>query len=246
MGTMALRNSARKSEPSVPQTRRSTRATPATTVVTPSPRRSQGERRADAESRLLIAAKTLLARKGWVGMTLADVGDAAGYSRGLAAHHFGNKAGLLRALTQHINTSFMDAMRAAPPREPGLDSILGYISVYLGRTDPNWTNTRTLLLLLAEASLEDSETGTLLAQYNRTMFAYLEQNIRAGVRKGEIQRGTSPEIGAEFIVGALRGMMLQRLLEGRAVDTRQLQKQLLALIKRALAARPRTTATGAK
>ena len=195
---------------------------------------------------MLAAAKTLLARKGWVGMTLADVGNAAGYSRGLAAHHFGNKAGLLRALTQHINSSFMDAMRAAPPREPGIDSILGYVSVYLGRSDPQWTNTRTLLLLLAEASLEDSETGTLLAQYNRTMFSYLEQSIRAGIRKGEIERGTSPEVGAEFIVGALRGMMLQRLLGGGAVDTRRMQKQLLALIKRALAAPPKTPATGVR
>ena len=110
------------------------------------PRRSQGERRADAEARLLAAAKLLLARKGWVGMTLADVGDAAGYSRSLAAHHFGNKAGLLRALTQHINSSFMDSMQAAAARTRGLDAILGYVSVYLGRSDPHWTNTRTLLI----------------------------------------------------------------------------------------------------
>ena len=225
---MSLADSARKDETSPP---------------TSSSRRSQGERRADAEARLLAAAKTLLARKGWVGMTLADVGAAAGYSRGLAAHHFGSKAGLLRALTQHINKSFMEAMYAAPPREAGLDAILGYISVYLGRGDPRWTNTRTLLLLLAEASLEDSETGTLLAQYNRTMFDYLEKNIRAGIRKGEVRRGVSPEIGAEFIVGALRGMMLQRLLESGPVDTRRMQKQLLALIRRAFVANTKTTDT---
>ena len=205
------------------------------------PRRSQGERRADAEARLLAAAKLLLARKGWVGMTLADVGEAAGYSRGLAAHHFGNKAGLLRALTQHINSSFMDAMQAAPARTSGLDAILGYVSVYLGRNDPRWTNTRTLLLLLAEASLEGSETGALLAEYNRTMFAYLEDNIRAGIRKGEIRKSIAPTIGAEFVVGALRGMMLQRLLKGSTVDTRAMREQLLVLIKRAFAVRPRAT-----
>ena len=203
------------------------------------PRRSQGERRADAEARLLAAAKLLLARKGWVGMTLADVGDAAGYSRSLAAHHFGNKAGLLRALTQHINSSFMDAMHAAAARTRGLDAILGYVSVYLGRSDPHWTNTRTLLLLLAEASLENSENGELLAEYNRTMFAYLEDNIRAGIRKGEIRKSIVPTIGAEFVVGALRGMMLQRLLKGGMVDTRAMRQQLLVLIKRAFAVRAR-------
>ena len=35
-------------------------------------------------------------------MTLAEVGELAGYSRGLATHHFGSKAGLLTAILDKV------------------------------------------------------------------------------------------------------------------------------------------------
>ena len=63
-------------------------AAPAT-AATPT-RRSHAERREEAERRLLEAAMEIVAKRGTVRMTLAEVGEAAGYSRGLPAHRFGN------------------------------------------------------------------------------------------------------------------------------------------------------------
>lgn len=197
--------------------------------------RTQQERRQEAESRLLAMAREIVSRKGWAGTTLADVGEAAGYSRGLAGHHFGSKAGLLRAITQKINNSLMELIEAAPPARPGLESILSFLSVYLGRTDPRWTNTRTLLILLTEALLEGSENADQMVNFNASMFSYLEDQVRAGIRNGEIDRSISPAIAAEFIVGMLRGMMLQRLVRGGTIDTRAMHKQLLTLVGRAFA-----------
>jgi len=70
---------------------------PAGAAPARSPRRTQAARREEAERRLLEAALGVVARRGSVRMTLAEVGEAAGYSRGLPAHRFGSKAGLLRA-----------------------------------------------------------------------------------------------------------------------------------------------------
>jgi AcrR family transcriptional regulator len=198
--------------------------------------RTQQERRQEAESRLLATAREIVSRKGWAGTTLADVGEAAGYSRGLAGHHFGSKTGLLRAITQQINNSLMDLIRAAPPARPGLQSILSFIGVYLGRTDPRWSNTRTLLILLIEALLDGSENADQMINFNASMFAYLEENVRVGIRNGEIDRSVSAGVAAEFIVGTLRGMMLQRLVRGGEIDTRPMRRQVLAMVTRALAA----------
>lgn len=198
-------------------------------------RRSQHERRAEAETRLLEAARVLLARKGWVGMTLAQVGEAAGYSRGQATHHFGNKGALLRALTLHINRSFVQEMAAAPPSPAGLQAVLGYVRVYLGRSDPKWTNTRTLLLLLAEALLENSDTADVVAEYNREMYAWLEENLRLAAAQGEVRDDVDPGLGAEFVVGAMRGLALQRLLRGSVADLREIREQVVQLIKHAFA-----------
>jgi len=84
------------------------------------PRRTQAQRRAQAEQRLLDAALEIVARTGSVRMTLAQVGEAAGYSRGLAAHRFGSKAGLLRALAAHINARFVAQIPAASANLTGL------------------------------------------------------------------------------------------------------------------------------
>ncbi|MBT2550254.1 TetR/AcrR family transcriptional regulator [Arthrobacter sp. ISL-65] len=199
-------------------------------------RRTQQERREEAETRLLAAALTLLSRKGWVGMTLAEVGQAAGYSRGQAAHHFGSKGALLRALTLHINRSFAQEMQAAPTPPAGLQAVLGYVRVYLGRSDPKWTNTRTLLLLLAESLLENSETAGVVAEYNREMFAWLEDNLRVGIARGEVRGDIDPALGAEFVVGAMRGLALQRLLQGQVADIRGIRDQVVQLVEHTFAA----------
>ncbi|MBT2588436.1 TetR/AcrR family transcriptional regulator [Arthrobacter sp. ISL-95] len=199
-------------------------------------RRTQQERREEAEVRLLDAALTLLSRKGWVGMTLAEVGQAAGYSRGQAAQHFGSKGALLRALTLHITSSFADEMKAAPPPPPGLQAVLGYVRVYLGRGDPKWTNTRSLLLLLAESLLENSETVGVVAEYHREMFAWLEDNLRVGITRGEVRSDIDPALGAEFVVGAMRGLALQRLLQGPVSDIRGIRDQVVQLVEHMFAA----------
>lgn len=197
--------------------------------------RTQLERRSEAEARLLATARELVARRGWAGTTLAEVGEAAGYSRGLAGHYFGSKTGLLRAITLQINNTLMEELEKAPSPDAGLEAILSFISVYLGRRDPTWTNTRTLLLLLTEALLEGSENADQMVIFNASMFQYLEKNIRIGIEKGEIDKSVSAPLGAEFVVGTLRGMMLQRLVRGGDIGALAMRKHLVAMVRRAFA-----------
>jgi len=57
-------------------------------------------------------------------MTLADVGIAAGYSRGLPAHYFGNKTGLLEAIATHIVDGFANRLAETPRFKPGIEALL--------------------------------------------------------------------------------------------------------------------------
>ncbi len=54
-------------------------------------RRTQEQRRAETERRVLDAAMTLIAAHGSRSITLAQVGEAARYSRGIVYHHFGSR-----------------------------------------------------------------------------------------------------------------------------------------------------------
>lgn len=207
-------------------------------------RMTRPERRAQAERRLLAAAREIVAVKGWVGMTLADVGAAAGYSRGLAAHHFGSKGGLLRALVHHLDANLKADLNAAPARDAGLDALRGFVTTYLGREHTGWTNTRALLLLMAEALIEGNDTGETLARYNEHVVGFLEHQVRAGMASGEIRSDINPGAAAALIMGALRGVMLQKLTRHSKLNVREVRDQLLDLITASLAAGPRPAPPG--
>ncbi|WP_223616414.1 TetR/AcrR family transcriptional regulator [Pseudomonas sp. BF-B-30] len=195
-------------------------------------RRSKVEMRAQAEHSMLEAARQIVARKGWIGITLAEVGLQAGYSRGLAAHHFGTKAGLLRALAGFVNTRFMDVVEdKVPRREPGLDTLLGYIDAYFLRDDAEWTNARALLALMAEGVTVESESAAILAEYNLSVRMTLAEQVEIGIANGEIPADTNPLTAATLLIGTMRGMMLQLLLDPTTADPALLHKHLRRLIK---------------
>lgn len=197
------------------------------------PRRTQAERREEAEQRLLDAALVIVARRGVARLTLAEVGIAAGYSRGLPAQRFGSKAGLLRALTAHIGARFNAQLEAAPRRTPGLDAIRGNISVYFNRTDHDWTATRALLMILVEGVTGDSDMRDDFAAYNRSALAFFEHHLAVGMQRGEVARDADPAATAVLLLGALRGTMLQWFLDD-SIPLSRLRDRLLAIVDTAL------------
>ena len=211
-------------------------------------RRSHAERREDAERRLLAAALELVARRGSVRMTLAEVGQAAGYSRGLPAHRFGSKAGLVHALAGYIGERFGEQREEGPKPEPGLDAILGNIVFYFSLADdttplratasPNagsaFTATRALLVMMTESCME---TGTDLraevAAYNRSALAWFEQHIRTGIERRQIAADNDPAVTAVILLGAMRGVLQQWLVDDR-IPLTTVRDRLLVIAEQVL------------
>lgn len=202
------------------------------------PRRSQAERRGEAERRLLDAAMRIVAQRGSLRMTLAEVGEAAGYSRGLPAHRFGSKAGLVRALAAHIGTRFADRRRAQPASAPGLAAIAANIRLYFGRQGEDWLPTRALLVLLTEAWMVPEPAEGLraeLAAYNRGALAWFEDQVRAGIARGEIAPDNDPAVTAVIVLGALRGIVLQWLVD-EGLPLAAVRDRMLRLVEQMLRA----------
>ncbi len=198
------------------------------TSTTEPARRTHAERRELAHQRLLEAALAIVAQRGTVRMTLAEVGKLAGYSRGLAAHRFGNKAGLVHALAGYVGERFGQQRKKGPTLEPGLPAILGTIHFYFSRRGDAWTATRALLVMMTE-SLMPPAAGLRdeMAAYNRAALAWFEQHIRIGMARGNIAPDTDPASTAVVLLGTMRGVMQQWLVDDRiklaAVRDRLLQ-----------------------
>jgi len=72
-------------------------------------RRTPGE----AKRLILETAQTLVARNGPQGLRLQDIAAEAGISHPLILHHFGNRAGLMRALTREAAAELKDRLVGA-------------------------------------------------------------------------------------------------------------------------------------
>lgn len=196
----------------------------------PPARRTQQERREQAEAALLTAAAELVVEQGVRSLTLARVGERAGYSRGIVTHHFGGKQALVDRLARATQAGFVPGLEDAPP---GLDRLLRLIDGYLGELGRIGVFNQAFLLLWAEAATQPDLAPTF-RERDKAFRADLREDIEAGIAAGTIDAEVAANEVATAVVGQLRGIALQRLLDPESVDTEALRRSVTDQWRRAL------------
>jgi AcrR family transcriptional regulator len=198
-------------------------------------RRSQTERRDEAEQRLFSAAVALIAEHGLERLTLAEVGMAAGYSRGLPAHYFGSKAGLIVTLAERLVEDFGRALDRVEHHELGLARLLGTVRFYFDSAMRGPVGARALYVLLGEA-VSNPLIRDQIARLNARSARAFEVNLVAAVQAGEARSDIDSAAQAMLILGALRGAVSLWLLSPAGVDLASVRDALVASLERSLAA----------
>lgn len=198
--------------------------------------RTQAERRAEAERRMLQSAVRILAEKGFASLTLNEVGEAAGYSRGLPAHYFGRKDELLLAVGRYIVNRFTKGLRGPKTEaQQGLDAILRSADYYLASVAQDPVTMRALLVVLTETT-SHPELFPSLVELNRSSVDAFTQHIRVGQENGTVRADIDPASQAVLILGQLRGVVAQWLIDPVTIDIERVRQTLEASLRRALAA----------
>lgn len=167
-------------------------------------RRTQTERREEAEGKLLRAAIDLLATRGYDGFTLAEVGKAAGYSRGLPAHYFGCKEALLAAAAQYVVDAYGVTVTQIPETRAGLPRIAASIRHHAKTVSDG--SSRALGMLIAEATIRPGLQDAI-ARLNEQGTARLRNELQAGIATGTVRPGIDIDTHARTIFAFLRGQM---------------------------------------
>ena len=196
----------------------------------PTTHRTQQERRDQAEAALLAAAAELVVEQGVRSLTLARVGERAGYSRGIVTHHFGAKQALIERLARATQAGFVPGLDDLPP---GLDRLLRLIDGYLAELDQIGVSNQAFLLLWAEAATQP-DLAPIFRERDAAFRSDLSDDVEAGIADGTIDPGVSPAEVAIAVVGQLRGIALQRLVDPQSVDTKQLRRSVTDHWRRAL------------
>jgi len=176
-------------------------------------RLTQADRSALSERRTLEAAVELMGERGYEKTTLAAIGEAAGYSRGLATHHFGSKADLFARVIRWISDKARRQLEPALQGRSGVDALLAFADAHRRFADENPLMTRALYVLwfqslISDSPMRDAAIEDLLGHRDRVR-RIIEQGIGAGTVRGDVD----PSTEAIQFCGALFGLGLQRLID---------------------------------
>jgi AcrR family transcriptional regulator len=202
-------------------------------------RRTQAERNATANRRLIRAAMRLIARQGYTRTTLAEVGAAAGYTAGLVSHYFGSKTGLLRALVEHAAGRFyQDQMWPAVEGKSGLDALCTIVDAYLTELVVREERMRALYVLMGEALGPVAEINGAFVEVNRSFRVAARSWIQAGIDAGEIRSDIDPDVEAVAFVGMLRGVGTQWMADRGCFEIDRVRETLKEALHRHLGRKP--------
>ncbi|GAB1269641.1 TetR/AcrR family transcriptional regulator [Aurantivibrio infirmus] len=197
-------------------------------------RRTQAERKQEAERRIIESAISIMAEKGLSGLTLAAAGEGAGYSRGIAGHHFGKKDELLIATVRYITGKFSEELIKRMHDRPGLAMLQEVIREYFVRANKDARAIKALHILLSEGVCNPVLRAPL-AEVNAAGIKGIAYHIRCGIDQGEIRKDIDAKAQALIIISSLRGIMAQWLVDNQRISLAAVQKEFLASVIRSLA-----------
>lgn len=173
---------------------------------------------------MLKAAIVLFARQGYLRTTLAEVGREAGYTAGLVSHKFGSKEGLLKAVVSHITQRFaQDQLGENLSTTEATAAIESYIEIYLKEVTLREGPMRALYVIMGEAIGAVPDIRSQIAQLNTNARNFLAEHIQRGVDQGAFSKETNPQAAAALIIGALRGVVMQYLMDPQEFDIERMR-----------------------
>lgn len=211
-------------------------ATKSRSQPAPRPRRTQAERSALSDRRMIEASIDLVTRRGCEKTTLQAIGQAAGYSRGLVSHRFGSKDGLFRAVMAWIARRWRAELEPAVADLDGAEALCAFAQAHgrFARRHPEVV--RALFTLWFEALNPESTLRPAVLEEQRGVRARVESWLRAARERGALPDGVDPALQSTQFCGALYGVTYLWLTDTEGLDLRAMLGELEASTRRGLPA----------
>jgi AcrR family transcriptional regulator len=212
---------------------------------TPAPagtgRRTQRERRSQAEQALLDAAATLFARRGVDQTSLAEVEELAGYSRGLVNHHFGSKAALVEQLARRAQSEFVESLGEFGDND--IETLVGVADVYLSAVERGMGYSTAFFVMWGAALPAEAALRSVFVHDDAQFRFGIESIVRTGQDNHTIAADVAPSAAAVALVGMLRGIATQFLIDPDHVHMAAARTTVSQFIRTTLAVLPKRVRT---
>jgi AcrR family transcriptional regulator len=187
--------------------------------------------RDDTRARILTAAYTIFAERGYHAATIDSIARASGLTRAGLLHHFAGKQELLLALLDRRDEE-LEVLRSGSGVGPA--STAGDLLVSIETIIRSILAQRELVALAhalsAEATDSEHPAHEWLVERYRRLRASLTEAFELSFRRGELERRADPAILAALSLAATEGLEAQWLADPDAVNVEKGIELLNAMI----------------
>ncbi len=179
---------------------------------------SHAERTEISDAKMLTTAIEQIAVHGTSLLTLKDIGEQSGYSRGLAGYRFGNKAGLLEYVFRAVAAEWLEALKSATKNKTGEAAISAAIDAhyeYCIETPYHFTAFYTLWF---ESIGAESPLQKVVTNIHQRRAKDVAEWINAGINNGDISDNINAEEVANFFCAMIVGIVYQWLLSPAEIE----------------------------
>lgn len=186
------------------------------------PRITQVERSAMSDQQMLNAAVQLIVERGTEKMTLKDVGEMAGYSRGLAGYRFGSKSGLLIFVLKSIGEEWLQELKAVTEGKTGLDALCAATDAHYRFCVDAPEHVRAFYILWFESIGPKAELKDVINAIHERRYRDVSDWINKGIEHGKIDASVDAEKIAGQFCASIIGIVYQWL--ARSDDLQQVKE----------------------
>ena len=184
----------------------------------PDGRMTQAERTALSDRRMFAAAIELINERGTQKTTLKEIGERAGYSRGLANYRFGSKDGLMIELFEQFDHVWKAHLDEYMGGATGIDALRQAASALRDFLKKESGYMRAMYLLWYECLGHDTEMRRNLVEHHDVYRQGAQRWIEQGIEAGQIRAGIDPSLFAAHYCAFVFGTVYQWLVDANALD----------------------------
>lgn len=203
-------------------------------AVGPARRRTQAERTALSDTRMFDAAIKLISEHGTERTTLKEIGELAGYSRGLAHSRFGSKEGFLGQLFTRFDGRWKAHINDYVGNKSGIEAVLAALRAVREFLIAEPSYMRAMYILWYESLGHDSKIRNKLADHHRIYREDAARWVQLGIEEGEIDPVINAEQFSVQFNGFIFGIIYQWLVNAEALDLPAIFDDYESTIKRLL------------
>lgn len=181
-------------------------------------RRTQAERTALSDARMFDAAMQLIVERGTQNTTLKEVGEKAGYSRGLASNRFGSKEALFNQMVLGFNNKWASELRRFVGDKTGLAAFMSALEAVEYFLLNHSIEMQALYILWYESISSHTSIRRRLAANHIAYRRDSERWVRQGIEEGTIRPSIDPTCFAVEFNAFIFGLVYQWLVNPSSIN----------------------------